>query len=220
MKKILFFDLDQTILNRTESLKKFLSWQINFFQFIPQELKIAFIERFIELDNNGSVWKDIVYSQIIKEFGLKRAYVDRFLESYINDFNKFSVGFDQAYETIIRLYKKGHKLGLISNGKTPFQEHNFYALGLAEFFSVILISEAVGLRKSDPKIFNYACEKLDCRPSDCIFIGDNPIADIEGAKQIGMKTIFFHTTDTFKSPFCDKSIHHYNELEMAIHLLS
>ena len=64
MRNILLFDLDQTILNRNASLIRFISWQVNFFQLVPQELKDAFIKKFVELDNNGNVWKDIVYSQL------------------------------------------------------------------------------------------------------------------------------------------------------------
>lgn len=68
--------------------------------------------------------------------------------------------------------------------KTPFQEKNFYALELTDYFSIIVISEAIGLRKPDPEIYLYTCNQLDCKPSDCIFIGDNPKADIEGAKKL------------------------------------
>ena len=81
-------------------------------------------------------------------------------------------------------------MGLVSNGKTPFQEHNFYALGITDYFSTIVISEAIGLRKPDPAIYLYTCTQLGCNPSDCIFIGDNPKADIEGAKKWVCKQYF------------------------------
>ncbi len=162
MRNILLFDLDQTILNRNESLIRFISWQVNFFQLVPQELKDAFIKKFIELDDNGNVWKDIVYSQLIKDFNIKKFTVDELLNSYITDFNKFSIGFDDVQKVISDLYQKGYKIGLVSNGKSPFQEHNFYALGLTEYFSTIIVSEAIGLRKPDKKIFAYACNRLCC----------------------------------------------------------
>jgi putative hydrolase of the HAD superfamily len=65
MNKVLLFDLDQTIHNRNESLNRFLNWQINFMQLVPRKLKESFIQRFIELDDNGRVWKDQVYGQLI-----------------------------------------------------------------------------------------------------------------------------------------------------------
>lgn len=220
MKKVLLFDLDQTILNRNESLIKFLNWQVNFFKLVPQELKESFIKSFIKLDNNGSVWKDIVYDQLIKDFNIKGYDTNELLQSYINNFNKFSTAFENAQKTIQNLHAQGYTLGLVSNGKTPFQEHNFYALGITDYFSTIVISEAIGLRKPDPAIYLYACTQLDCSPSDCIFIGDNPIADIEGAKKVGMQTIYFHPTLTLHPSLSDASIHHYNELEEAIKKLA
>ncbi len=72
MRKILLFDLDQTILNRNASLIRFIEWQLNFFQLVPQAHKNAFIQRFVELDDNGNVWKDIVYQQLIKDFHIKK----------------------------------------------------------------------------------------------------------------------------------------------------
>ena len=220
MRNILLFDLDQTILNRNASLIRFINWQVNFFQLVPQELKDTFIKKFVELDNNGNVGKDIIYSQLIKDFDIKNFTVDELLESYITDFNKFSIGFDNVQKVISDLYEKGYKIGLVSNGKTPFQEHNFYALGLTQYFSTIIVSEAIGLRKPDKEIFAYACNQLNCSPSDCIFIGDNPKADIEGAKNVGMKTIFFNPNQILKPPITDESIHHYDELELAINRIN
>lgn len=216
MPKVLLFDLDQTLLDRNNSLIKFLNWQINFFQLVDAKKKSAFIQRFIELDDNGSVWKDIVYAQLKEEFKIEPYVVDELLNSYVVDFNKFSTAFENVEDVIRKLFQQGYQLGLISNGKTPFQQHNFYALGLSEYFSIIVVSEEAGLRKPDPLIFEYACRQLQCKPSDCIFIGDNPIADIQGAKNVGMKTIFFHPTLSLDSQNADQSIHHYDELESAI----
>ncbi|MFW1923051.1 HAD family hydrolase [Acinetobacter geminorum] len=219
MPNIILFDLDQTLLDRNTSLIKFVEWQVNFFQLVSQQNKQNFIARFIELDNNGNVWKDLVYSQLIEEFSIQAFSVDFLLESYVNDFNKFCSSFERVPEAIKNLYNKGYKLGLVSNGKSPFQENNFYALGLKEFFSTIIVSEAVGMRKPDRQIFEYACRELGCTPNECIFVGDNPKADIEGANKAGMKTIFFHPDPSICSTVADEKIHHYDQLETAINTL-
>ncbi|ELY3876247.1 HAD family hydrolase, partial [Acinetobacter baumannii] len=44
-------------------------------------------------------------------------------------------------------------------------------------------------------------------------------ADIEGAKKIGMKTIYFHPTLTLHPSLSDASIHHYDELEETVRRL-
>ncbi|MEB6478094.1 HAD family hydrolase [Acinetobacter vivianii] len=218
-KKAVIFDLDQTILDRTNSLIKFLNWQINFFQLVSTMKKEFFIQRFLELDDNGKIWKDSVYEQLIHEFSIDHVTHDRLLASYINDFNKFSCCFEHVEKTMIQLKQQGYLIGLISNGRTPFQEHNFYALGLTEFFSSIIVSEAIGLRKPDPAIFLLSCQQLGVRPQDCIFVGDNELADIQGAKAVGMKTIFFHPDPSISSSIADANLHDYARLiEILEHL--
>ena len=218
-KKAVIFDLDQTLLDRTTSLKKFLRWQINFFQLVPTMKKELFIQRFLELDDNGKIWKDRVYEQLIHEFSINHVSQNTLLASYINDFNKFSCCFESIENTIIKLKEQGYLIGLISNGRTPFQEHNFYALGLTEFFSSIIVSEAVGLRKPDPAIFLLSCRQLNVSPQDCTFVGDNELADIQGAKAVGMKTIFFHPDPRISSLMADANLHDYARLiEILEHL--
>lgn len=211
-KKAVIFDLDQTLLDRTTSLIKFLTWQINFFQLISANDREPFIQRFLELDDNGKVWKDHVYENLIQEFSIQGHSKEILLTSYIRNFNKFSCCFEHVENVIIQLKQQGYLIGLISNGRTPFQEHNFYALGLAEFFSSIIVSEAVGIRKPDPAIFLLSCQQLGVHPQDCIFVGDNELADIQGAKAVGMKTIFFHPNPAISSAIADANFHHYEKL--------
>ena len=110
MCKAVLFDLDQTLLDRNTSLKSFLNWQVNDLQLIYQAQKEIFIQRFIELDANGSVWKDLVYRQLIDEFKIIQYSEQQLLERYIQDFNKFCVAFDGVGETIVKLHQDGFKL--------------------------------------------------------------------------------------------------------------
>ncbi|AMW77976.1 haloacid dehalogenase [Acinetobacter sp. TGL-Y2] len=209
------FDLDQTLLDRESSLEKFLDWQINFFQIVPQQKKKAFINRFMKLDCHGSVWKDSVYTQLIKEFSLTQS-VDTLLRSYIEDFNQFATAFEGVELAIKTLYQQGYRLGLISNGRSPFQENNFKALGLNEFFSSVLVSEAIGIRKPDPEIFNRSCLQLNTAPEHCVFIGDNEIADIQGAHKAGMKTIYFNQNPNKRSQLSNENLHYFKDLDLII----
>lgn len=220
MIQAIFFDLDQTLLDRTNSLKHFLNWQINFFQLVPQRDKTRFIQRFIELDQNGTVWKDVVYKNLLDEFKIESIEYYDLLQSYISDFNKFSIGFPHIEDAIRNLKRQDYLLGLISNGRTPFQEYNFYALGLQEYFSTIVISEAVGLRKPDPAIFDLACKQLDVFAEQSVFIGDNESVDILGAQSFRMKTVFFHPNPQVNSDIADINLHDYRNLGEMLNQLA
>lgn len=209
------FDLDQTLLDRETSLEKFLDWQIDFFKMVPEQKKLEFKNKFIELDNHGSVWKDIVYAKLIEAFSLAHS-VDTLLQSYIHDFNQFSTAFDGVAQAIKSLHSHGYRLGLVSNGKSPFQENNFNALGLSEFFDSVLVSEAIAIRKPDAAIFNLSCLQLKTTAEYCVFVGDNEIADIQGAKKAGMKTIFFHPDPSKVSQLSNENLHHFQDLDHII----
>jgi len=47
-----------------------------------------------------------------------------------------------------------------------------------------------GFAKPHPSIFVDTLKKLRTNASNCLHVGDDPIADIKGAKSIGMKTAF------------------------------
>ena len=73
------FDLDGTLLNRDESVKKFIDKQYERLNesvgHIPKE---KYMTRFIELDSRGYVWKDKVYQQLVDELEITEVKLGRF----------------------------------------------------------------------------------------------------------------------------------------------
>ena len=185
-----FFDFDETILDRRSSLVDFVTWQTN--EMLRSEVKNTdlFIERFLNLDANGTVWKDVVYSSLVSEFSVLQWTSDELLTSYESCFSRFCKPKAGVVEAIKALHARGYKIGLISNGKSPFQERNFNSLGISELFDTVIISDAVGHRKPEIEIFNLACDSINVEPANSIMIGDNPKADIDGANLAGLYTIY------------------------------
>jgi putative hydrolase of the HAD superfamily len=187
--KAVFFDLDETILDRAGSLRRFATWQG---QALLGNASSAscFADRFIELDHNGTVWKDEVYRVLVEEFSIVGISISELLSSYLEKFQKFCSPTSGITAEIQKIYAGGFQLGLITNGRSPFQEENFAALGIAELFGTVVVSDAVGFRKPQEEIFHIACERLKLLTEECIHIGDNPTADIDGANAVGMYTIY------------------------------
>lgn len=184
------FDLDETILDRSGSLKDFANWQAR--GMLRSEVRDVnrFTERFIELDANGRVWKDEVYEILVSEFFISGWSVRELLTSYELCFSGFCKPKKGVIEAIKTIHKMGKRLALVSNGKSPFQERNFNSLGISYLFDAAIVSEAVGLRKPDSAIFELACQRLEVEPRKAIFVGDNPVADISGSKKAGMYSIY------------------------------
>jgi putative hydrolase of the HAD superfamily len=52
-----------------------------------------------------------------------------------------------------------------------------------------------------------ALRKLELSPEQCIYIGDHPVNDIEGAAKIGMKTIWMKVNQPWKEGLTAKPLH-------------
>ena len=184
------FDLDETILDRAGSLRDFAIWQAKgMLRFSINDID-RFVDRFIELDQKGMVWKDQVYKSLIDEFEIADWSVEDLLNTYLLMFSTFCKPRTGAAEAVEACYRKGYKIVLVTNGKSPFQERNFRKLDCSKWFDCVIVSEVVGLRKPEKAIFELACRVVDADVESSVFIGDNPVADMEGAKLAGMKTIY------------------------------
>ena len=77
------------------------------------------------------------------------------------------------------------RLGIVSNFYGNL-ERVCEDLGIRAFFEVLVDSTRVGAMKPDPRIFQKALEKLGIAPEQGLFVGDNQLRDMAGARAIGM----------------------------------
>ncbi|MEL6353637.1 MAG: HAD family hydrolase [Cyanobacteria bacterium J06627_28] len=190
MIETMLFDLDGTLLDRDASVVMFAQQQHRRYEELHAISRGDYVRSFVEIDDNGYVWKDQVYQQLIARYDLCGVTWERLLQDYVDSFAAACVGFAGLKEMLEALTCRGYSLGIITNGRSPFQEGNIWALGIESFFSVILVSGAVGVKKPDVRIFEQALKALNARPETSVFIGDSPLADIKGAQQAGMKAIW------------------------------
>ncbi|HEX8310846.1 MAG TPA: HAD-IA family hydrolase [Chthoniobacteraceae bacterium] len=59
-------------------------------------------------------------------------------------------------------------------------------LGIAEFFDDVVISSECGADKPDVRVFALALERAGVAPEEALHVGDDPVADWEGAEAVGM----------------------------------
>jgi len=101
--------------------------------------------------------------------------------------------YPDAEETLLRLKDLGYRLGLICNTHWRFLPER--RRELQPFFDAITLSYEHGYMKPHPSIFHATLMRLDVKPDKCLHVGDNPIADVWGAKKAGMKTVYIRRNE-------------------------
>ncbi len=110
------------------------------------------------------------------------------------NFARTAVPYPFALPMLNTLKARGLKVGLITNGQHALQYKKLDMTGLRYVFDEIIVSGDVMVDKPDPEIFLMMCEKLGVEPGETVYVGDNPVCDVEGARKAGLKTIWIRST--------------------------
>jgi len=157
---------------------------------VGQVLKDQYVARFIELDCRGYVWKDKVYQQMVAEFNITGLTWEQLLQDYMNHFKEHCVPLPKLHKMLTTLANQSIILGIISNGKEDFQMNNIMALNIKDYFETILISEKVGIKKPNPRIFKKALEQLNVSANESLFVGDHPVTDVKATQGLGTLAVW------------------------------
>ena len=88
--------------------------------------------------------------------------------------------------TILALFRRGYRLGLVSNTTSSLEAPGLLAKhGIAGCFEVVILSCEVGKRKPDAAILLEATERMGVRPEQCAYIGNLPDRDVASARSAG-----------------------------------
>jgi len=108
--------------------------------------------------------------------------------------------YDDVEPALRRLAGAGLKIGLISNTQRPLDEFAAH-FALENIFSAAISSAELGYLKPHPAIFEAALAAVGEPAGAAIMVGDSVKADIEGARQIGMRAVLVRRTgDGLSSP--------------------
>lgn len=93
------------------------------------------------------------------------------------------------------------------------------AAGLTERFQFVATSGALGFGKPDPRIFIQALKELDLTAQEAIMIGDNPVNDVQGALDAGLKPIWLRTRDQDETRI-PKTVPRVNSVEQLLDVIN
>ncbi len=172
----ILFDLDGTLLNTLSDLTSAMNYAKNGFGYKPNTLEDT--RRYI---GNG------IANFIRKSTNFDEEHFDeiskRFKEYYLKNCDNNTTPYDGIYEVLDYLKSKNIKLGVISN-KAIYATEILINNHFPNYFDII-IGDGMGIaKKPKPDTILYACEKLNARVCDIIYIGDSDV-DIETINNSG-----------------------------------
>jgi putative hydrolase of the HAD superfamily len=122
--------------------------------------------------------------------------------------------FPHTMEILTYLTNKKYCLHLITNGFEKTQWSKIKNSGMDHFFSQVITSEASNSLKPKKEIFEYAMMKAKANLRESIMIGDNLDADIQGAINAGIDSVFVnHINNTGSLVKPTYTVTHLNQLE-------
>lgn len=96
--------------------------------------------------------------------------------------------FPDVVPAVEALRAAGVRLGVISNWVWGGPEL-LHDMRLAHHFESVVISARVGYQKPDPGIFEYALREMRVTPEKAVHVGDNYVADVQGARCVGITPV-------------------------------
>lgn len=131
--------------------------------------------------------------------GVRDAANRAFLDPIFNRARKYH----DSDATLQRLRRQGYKLAIVSNtpwgSPSPLWREELRRHGLESSVDVSVFCVEVGWRKPAPAIFDRVLHALQVSAAECLFIGDEPVWDIEGAGRVGMPAVLIDRTNRHSS---------------------
>jgi putative hydrolase of the HAD superfamily len=207
----LFFDLDHTIWDFEQNSKHTLHDLYNLhnlYQSVTPDFD-AFHSRYSY--HNKILWDKYHHGKILQEdLRWKRMYLAmidfkngnealarQLSAEYLKLLPTKNQLFPGTIEVLDYLKSKNYIMHLITNGFEDVQYGKLKNSNITNYFNQVVTSEKAMSLKPHAEIFNYALKAANAQIGESIMIGDNLDADISGAMNIGMDTVFVnHINET------------------------
>ncbi len=201
--KHLFFDLDRTLWDFDTNNKATFREMHDKFHLYSRGIHdpAVFYTQYQEI--NFALWEQYKKELITKEaLNFKRFYDSLNLYKidepelatemgahYIAASPRQTILYPGTIELLDILHRQ-YQMHIITNGFEEVQFIKIEKSGLEKYFDKIITSERAGFKKPDRRIFEFALRETGAHLEESIIIGDDPEADILGARLIGMDQIW------------------------------
>ena len=181
---ILFCDLDNTLIDRAAGYRAWAEHYVAALGRDPEE-----VEWLVSIDHDGMRAREPIFEEVRARWGID-APVTELVERYRSEYPAFVPAVDPAVgRRLAGLRLGGWRVAIVTNGP-PSQRVKVERCGLLPLVDVVVISDVVGVRKPDRRIFEAAAHLAGSGIEQAWLIGDSAEADIAAAVEMGIPGIW------------------------------
>ena len=206
------FDMDGTLIEH--------SWQMSelcelFFARFADALDPVSQEEFFEVfwEKSEDMWHMVVdgvldgktaekytYINTLRSLGQDVRLVETMLPYWVELVLEEVIPFEDTF-AVLEAIRQKYRTGILTNGFIELQRAKLEKYNLPAYVDFTLISEEARYHKPDERVFLEALKLAgDASPRETIYVGDNLINDIKGARQAGLTPIFMNPKDNLQPP--------------------
>lgn len=159
-------------------------------------------EHFRRMASIGLITFEQYKAEVLKLLGITDPYqIARGVQIAQEESNRV-LYFNDIRETLTKLKNENLYLGIVTDTAHPLHEKidKLERGGFGDLWDSIIASREVGVQKPDPKIYQLALQQLGITSNQAVFVGHKP-SELEGARNVGMKTVAFNYENGAKADF-------------------
>lgn len=218
---VVFIDIDDTLLDFTKCANDAIKSACNKFG-VPYTTTLVDTFHPINLD----LWHRLEKKEVTKEklfdtrfqivfdkLGIKADGI-AFETAFRENFHESAILVDGARDLLEYLRSK-YKVYVASNVSMHQQTNRMKKAELDGYIDGYFVSEEIGFPKPQKEFFDACFKALpDVKPQDVVMIGDSLSADIKGACEYGLKTIWYnHRNEPTSDVKCDYIVSRLSEVK-------
>ncbi|MDP8246195.1 MAG: HAD family hydrolase [Candidatus Hinthialibacter antarcticus] len=233
--RALLFDLDETLIkDRASTIHSLNAVVPKMLEHVPtlthDQIRAVFVktnnwhwENFDESPiskmNDPLETRSFLWSLALKELGVEANGLANELGQIYQDARHDSF---EPYEDVaefLPVLRERYALYLVTNGNRLMQRRKLETTGLTGGWEGIFIAQEQGVSKPKPQYFQRVLKAAKASPDECLMIGDNLNADIQGGINAGIKTVWMKRRDDMPEHPEVKPDHTVQNLKELVELL-
>ena len=193
----ILFDADETLFD-------FQAGNRNAVNALMDEIGYRHPDRYDQYEaENQACWAELEQGRLTQD-ALRTERFRRFYARYgidrdpFRDGNRFAqlLGMQSILlphaEAVVRTIARARPVWILTNGITSVQKSRMARSPLRDAISGLVISQEVGVSKPDPRLFEYALERMGVARGEALMIGDGVNSDIRGANNAGIDACWYN----------------------------